>query len=132
VSSKPSEERLYALSYDTLKAGMLKGMRNGNWVLLDGVQRGFYRACMAYARLSRAIRSLKIIGLLNELFEKLRSTPKMRALRAGLEEVERVAPIYIKSGVFGWAPQLVGWLRDESYLTWLGFTKLYTPRMFQF
>ena len=125
------EETLSGLSYSTLKAGLFKGMRNRNWFLLDGVQRGFYRACMAYARLRKAIRNPKMIGFLNDLLERLRSTPRLGAVRAALEEVERAVPIYIKSGVFVWAPQLIGWLRDESYLTWLGFTKINMVRMFK-
>jgi len=118
---------MFGLSYETLKAYQLKGMRNGNWRLLDTVQRGFYRACIDYARLREAIVNPRLIGLLRELIEKLRSTNRIRCLKVGLKEVERVAPIYFEVGVFKWAPQLYRWLREEPYLIWLGFTKLNRP-----
>jgi len=115
------------LTYGTLRACQLKGMRNGNWRLLDGVQRGFYRACMAYARLREAIVNPKLVGLLGELISRLGSTHRIRALKSAIEEVDRVAPIYFKAGVFSWAPRLYRWLNEEPYLLWLGLTKLSVP-----
>ena len=115
------------LSYGVLRAFQLKGMRNGNWRLLDGFQRGFYRACMVYARLRRCVISSKLVGLLRELMGKLGSTMRVKALKAAVEEVERAVPIYVRAGVFSWAPRLRSWLRDKAYLLWLGFMKLNAP-----
>lgn len=118
---------VFGLSYGALRSFQLRGMRNGNWRLLDSLQRGFYRACMAYAKLRRAIVSPKLTGLLGDLIGKLGSTMRVKALEAGREEVERTVPIYVRSGVFSWAPQLRRWLHDKAYLLWLGFTKLNMP-----
>ncbi len=126
--SKNSEKPvMFRLSYETLRACQLKGMRNGNWRLLDRVQKGFYRACMAYARLREAIVNPKLVGHLRALIEKLKSTMRARALEVAIKEVERVAPIYSKAGIFRWAPCLYRWLHEEPYLVWLGFTRLNTP-----
>ncbi|MDH5686557.1 MAG: hypothetical protein OEZ48_01625 [Candidatus Bathyarchaeota archaeon] len=115
------------LSYGVLRAFQLKGMRNGNWRLLDGFQRGLYRACMVYARLRRSVISSKLVGLLTELMGKLGSTMRVKALKAAREEVERAVPIYVRAGIFSWAPRLHSWLRDKAYLLWLGFMKLNAP-----
>jgi len=122
---------MQGLSYKTLRDCKLKGMRNGGWRLLDKVQRSFYSVCMAYARLRGSIVNPHLVGLLRELIERIRSTPRIRALKAAMMEVDRVAPIYLKAGVFNWAPQLYRWLQDESYLIWLGLTKLNMPSIFQ-
>ncbi len=115
------------LSYGVLRAFQLRGLRNGNWRLLDGLQRGFYRACMVYARLRRCVVNPKLISLLRDLIGKLGSTVRVRALKAARMEVERALPIYVGAGVFGWAPRLRGWLRDKAYLLWLGFSRLNGP-----
>jgi len=117
----------FGLSYRALRACQLRGMRNGNWRFLNVVERGFYRACMAYARLREAIVNPKLVGLLGELINKLGSTRRVRALRLAVEEVDRVAPIYFRAGVFNWAPRLYRWLNEEPYLLWLGLTKLSMP-----
>ena len=119
---------MFGLSYGALRSCQIRGMRNGNWRLLTGLQRGFYRACMAYARFREAIVNPKMVGFLRELIEKLRSTMRTRALKVAIEEVHRVAPIYFRAGVFKWAPQLMAWLDDEGYMFWLGITKLNSPR----
>ena len=121
----------FSISYETLRAYQLKGFRNGNWRRLDRMKRVFYRVCVAYASVRRVIRNPELVSLLRDIIEELKSTIKVRALKEAVREVERVVPIYLKAGVFRWATQLVKWLRDESYLTWLGFKKLNTPIIFQ-
>ena len=91
------------------------------------MQRGFYRACMAYTRLRQTIVNPKLVGLLRELIEKLGSTVRTRALKAGMQEAQRAAPIYFRAGVFEWAPRLKVWLDDEGYMFWLGITRLNSP-----
>jgi len=129
--SLKQEATISSLSYEDLKACHLRGMRNGNWFLLDRVQRGFYRACMVYTRLSRPIRNPRLVGFLGDLMEKMRSSRKIRALRTAAKEVERIMPICFNAGVFNWVPQLLRWLQEEQYLEWLGVTKLSTVNMFQ-
>ena len=115
---------MFGLSYEVIKACQTKGMRNGNWRFLNTVQRGFYRACLAYARVRRVIVNPNVVRLLGALMCRLRSMMRVRALRSGMEEAERVTPIYLKIGVFKWAFKLMDWLMDESYLFWLGITRL--------
>jgi len=118
---------MLGLSYGALRACQLRGFRNGSWRHLTGVQKGFYRACMAYAKLREVIVNRKLLGFLRELLDKLGSTVRARALKLGLEEAERVTPIYLRAGVFRWARRLHSWLKEEPYLLWLGFMKLNAP-----
>ena len=118
---------MLGLSYAALRACRIRGIRNGNWRLLDVVQRGFYRACLAYTRLRETIVNPKMVSLIGELVEKLTSTARIRALKAAVEEVDRVTSIYSRAGVFKWAPQVKAWLQDEVYMFWLGVTRLNSP-----
>ena len=95
------------------------------------MKRIFYRACIAYARIKRVIRNPRVVSLLRDIILELKSTVKVRALNEAIKEVERVIPIYLKAGVFRWATRLIKWLRDESYLIWLGFKKINTHTLFQ-
>lgn len=121
----------FGVSYEALRAYQLRGFRNGNWRRLERMKRIFYRACIAYARIRRVIRNPRVVSFLRDIILELKSTVKVRALNEAIREVERVIPIYLKAGVFRWAAQLIKWLRDESYLIWLGFKKLNTPTLFQ-
>ena len=121
----------FGIPYRALRAYQLKGFRNGNWRRLDRMKRVFYRACVVYASVKRVIKNPGLVSLLRDIIKELMSTIRVRALKEAVREVERVVPIYLKAGVFRWATQLVKWLRDESYLTWLGFKKLNTPTIFQ-
>jgi len=122
---------MFGLSYGVLSSHRLKGMRNGNWRLLDRTQRGFYRACVAYAKLRGAIVNPKLVRLLRALIEQLKSTYGSRTLEVAEIEVSRMASVYLKAGVFNWVPQLCRWLQEETYLVWLGLMKLNTPALFQ-
>ena len=122
---------MFGLTHEVLSAYQLKAVRNGNWRLLNGMQRGFYRACVVYARLRGSIVNPKLVDLLRGLIEKIRSTPKMEALNVAIIEINRMAPIYFRAGVFNWVPELQRWLQEEPYLIWLGLTKLNTPTIFQ-
>jgi len=121
----------FGVSYEALRAYQLRGFRNGNWRRLGRMKRIFYRACIAYARIKRVIRNPRVVSLLRDIILELKSTVKVRALNEAIREVDRVIPIYLKAGVFRWAARLIEWLRDESYLIWLGFKKLNTPTLFQ-
>jgi len=50
---------------------------------------------------------------------------KVKVLQGALREIRRIIPIYLKVNVFEWAPMLVDWLREESFLMWLGIVRSY-------
>ena len=106
------------LSYWDLKRFWVRGLRNGNVRRLTRVQRALYRACLRYARLVGGIVNRFLVGQLRELVDVLVSTPKVRALRAGLERVRGI----LSSRVVDWAPQVRDWVRDKSFILYLGFT----------
>ena len=113
------------LSYAVLRMYQLKGLRNGNWHRLCILEKAFYRACMTYYKVGQSIKSQRLVSLLNEIIAKLKSTMKVKVLQGALREIRRIIPIYLKVNVFEWAPMLVDWLREESFLMWLGIVRSY-------
>jgi len=111
------------LSYAVLRMYQLKGLRNGNWYRLCILEKAFYKACMIYVKMGRSIKSQRVINLLNEIIMKLKSTMKIKILQWAMREVRRIIPIYLKVNVFRWAPMLINWLREESFLMWLGIVR---------
>jgi len=78
---------------------------------------------MIYFKVGQYIRSQRLVGFLNEIIAKLRSTMKIKVLQEAIREVRRIIPIYLKVNVFTWAPMLIYWLREESFLMWLGIVR---------
>ena len=113
------------LSYAVLRTYQLKGLRNGNWYRLRILEKAFYRACMIYFKVGQSIKSRRLASLLNEIIAKLKSTVKIKVLQGAIREIRRIIPIYLKVNVFEWAPMLVDWLREESFLMWLGIVRSY-------
>ena len=80
---------------------------------------------MTYYKVGQSIKSQRLVSLLNEIIAKLKSTMKVKVLQGALREIRRIIPIYLKVNVFEWAPMLVDWLREESFLMWLGIVRSY-------
>ena len=109
-----------SVSYLELRAVWVKGFRNGNLNRLDRFKRAFYRACMLYARRTGRIVNRLLIGQLREVIDALLSSPRVQALRAGFERAREM----LSSRVLVWAPCVKSWLRNETYLVYLGFMRL--------
>ena len=118
-----------SLMYMELNQYWVKGKRNGRLRFLSDVERGFYGACMLFARLKGAITSPKLISMLSVIIEKLKPL-RIKALEVGRRRAEELKALFKRSGVFKWAPRIREWLRDESYVLYLGFMEIYTPPRF--
>jgi len=112
-----------SLSYHELRMFWVRGLRNGNVWRLSAVQRGFYRACMLYARRVGRILSRLLIGQLTPLMERLASSFRSKALKAGLERAREI----LSTSIPTWAPRVRSWLREPQYILYLGILKLNLP-----
>ena len=111
------------ITYNLLLTYLRRGLRNGNWRRLEKLERAFYRASLMYAKIRNKIVNPNIIAILKNIIEKLKETPGLRILKAGLERARHMLTLYRKSGVFKWCPQIKGWLQDPAYILWLGLTE---------
>jgi len=114
------------LDFDKLQAFWIKGLRNGNVKLLDKVQRGFYRACMVYAKIRGFISSAKLLDMLSKLIDILTQTRRILALRIGLRRAIQT----LSSPTARLFPILVSWLSDWGYIEYLGFTYMNDSPLF--
>jgi hypothetical protein len=113
---------LVALSYAELQDYWRKGLRNGNWHHLGIMDRIFYRAATWYAKTKSTIMNDGIIAKLRTIAEKLKAAIKGRLMDAGIERVREMTTRFEPNGVFKWVPQLRTWLKDSSYVLWLGLS----------
>jgi hypothetical protein len=61
-----------------------------------------------------------LVKKLSGFIEKLKEMPSVRIFKKGLERANELLKKYEESGVFSWAPQVRDWLKDPSYIFWLG------------
>ena len=111
------------LTYNYLLSYLRRGVRNGNWRRLEKLERALYRASLLYAKIKQKIVNPNVIAILKNIIEKLKETPGLRILKAGLERARHILTQFKKSGAFKWCPQLKKWLQDPSYIFWLGLTE---------
>jgi hypothetical protein len=101
-------------------------MRSGMLRRLSRVQRGFLRACLAFARRVGVISGRVVVSQLRGIIMLL-SPPRVRALEAGWRRVREMFACFERMGVFRYAPQVRLWLMDESYRLYIGFMHLNEP-----
>ena len=107
------------------------GMRNGCFHRLKKEQKGLLRACLMLARRVGAIFSEVVVAQLRDIFKILKPIWE-RASEAGRRRAEEMLKYFKRSGVFKWAPQIRLWLRDESYILYLGFMRLNEPSRYYY
>jgi len=126
-----SFEGLKPVTYFELDYWFRVGLRNGCFHRLKREQKGLLRACLMLARRVGAIFSQFVVSQLRSIIELLKPVWK-RALEAGWKRAEEMLKYFKRSGVFKWAPQVRLWLRDESYILYLGFMCLNEPSRYYY
>ena len=112
------------LSYEKLLTSFKKSLRNGNWRKLNPLDKALYRASLWYAKHRRSIVNTSLVGKLRALVERLKETKGKRIFKRGFkkaaEMLRKCEEQGQEQGVFTWAPQLKGWLKDPDYIFWQG------------
>jgi len=68
-------------THEELLRAFRKGLRNGNWRKLRGVEKALYRAVLWYSRVRGAIMNENLVGKLSVLVDKLKETSGARVFR---------------------------------------------------
>jgi len=100
-------------THEELLRAFRKGLRNGNWRKLRGVEKALW-----YSRIRGGIINDELVKKLSVLMDKLKETSGARVFRRGYEKA--VELLSKGEGIFAWAPSFRGWLRDPDYVFWLG------------
>lgn len=111
------------ITYSRLLSHLKRGVRNGNWRRLNYIERAFYRAALAYAKLRGKIVNETVIRGLLQIIRKLCEIPLLHILKAGLNRAQVMRENFTLNGVFKWCPQAKKWLSDPAYIMWLGLTE---------
>jgi len=118
-----------SIQYEELLRARETGKKNGKYYRLKregwtGI--GLLEASIAYLRNGYRIVSAAVKGVLEAVIERLEPpfnmTSKNRILRKGWERAASLLERFCRIGVLKWAPQLLSWLKSETYRTWLGIT----------
>lgn len=112
------------LSYDGLSRIRLKAYRNGNWRKLGGIEKALFKASLELARLRGRIVNPSLIKSLKDIISRLIQTPASKILQFGRDYASRLSELYRSKGVLEWAPNVKSWLKDPSYVFWLGTKQL--------
>ncbi len=112
------------LSYKNLLHARLKAYRNGSWRKLKGVEKAFFNASMQLARLRGRIVNPSLLKAIKNIVQKLLQTPAARIPQTGRQHASHLLELYSRNGVFKWAPSVKNWLKDPTYLLWLGVSQL--------
>ncbi|MEM2165029.1 MAG: hypothetical protein QXH09_04995 [Candidatus Bathyarchaeia archaeon] len=116
------------IDFDTLRKSWVRGLRNGNIKLISPIQRGFYKACMVYAKIRGFISSNRLIEYLYKIIDILTQSPKIIALRTGL----RIAIDMLSSRTIKLFPIVRSWISDWRYIEYLGFMSLGDSTIFRY
>jgi hypothetical protein len=108
------------ITYNDLSENLKKGLRNGNWRKLRFLDKALYRAAIEYAKRGVSIVNEKLVEKLWGLVARLKETKGMIIFRRGLKRAVEMLEKGEDKGVFIWAPRLRCWLKDPSYVFWLG------------
>ncbi|MEM0203262.1 MAG: hypothetical protein QXO16_04685 [Archaeoglobaceae archaeon] len=106
-----------SLTYDELRHYLVKAKRNGVWFRLSKIERGFYSACVIFAKV-KAITSPKLVSMLSGIIEKIKP-PKLKAIEIGKKKAEELARLKIGFFIFP-----LEWLKDETFIEYLGFLEI--------
>lgn len=111
---------IQCLSYKDLFISFKRGLRNGNWNKLNFLDKALYRASLWYLRRGRDIVNGLLVKKLLVLVGRLKETKGMRIFKRGFKKAVEILEKGEEKGVFVWAPELRGWLKDPDYVFWLG------------
>lgn len=133
------------ITFGELLNTLKKGTRKGNWRKLTWMQRILYRTAMEYTRpkkkeeivdgkvmkierKGRNIVNTMLVKKLSTLLEKLQETPGMRIFERGRKRADKILQNGEANGLFAWVPRLKDWLKDPSYIFWLGTVREETEK----
>ncbi|HDO20333.1 MAG TPA: hypothetical protein ENG81_02265 [Candidatus Bathyarchaeota archaeon] len=111
------------LNYTTLLNYLRRGVRNGNWRKLNRLERATYRAALTYTKIKGKIVNNTLVTILLKLIDKLRETPMIKILRAGLNRAKMMKEKFKENNVYNWCPQAKKWFSNPAYIMWLGLTE---------
>jgi len=107
-------------SYDELVKIWNVAKRNERLHRLRRKGRALLKGVIAFLRGGGRIVSSTLIEALEVIIRELRVTTRRRILRFGEVKAVEMDTQYAKRGIFKWVPQLKAWLRDQTYMFWLG------------
>ena len=110
-----------AITYSQLIGWRRRGLRNGNWALLDSCEKGLFRCSLWLARVRNEISNMKLMVQVLRIVSKLLESFRSRTMKTGMRRASVMIEIYTKpEGVFDWAPRMREWLSDSRFMWYLG------------
>jgi len=112
--------RVRELDYAALTKFLKLGLRKGTWRRLGLEDKGLYRCGLWLARTRGRIANAKLMVRIIEVILKLTKAFDATVLEAGWARADEMYRLFSTRGVFDWVPEARFWLRDRSFITYLG------------
>lgn len=110
-----------SISFACLHGLWRKSLRNGSWAIVSSTEKALYRCALWIARERGCIVNRGLVAQVLEIVGHLLNRIRSRIAAAGKERARLMLRRYSnRGGVFGWAPQVTEWLRDATYIFYLG------------
>ena len=122
---KSGSEKLSAcaspISFSSLSSLWRRSLRSGSWARISSAEKALYRCALWIAKERGCIVNRELVAQVLEISEHLFRGIRSRITGAGRERARLMLKSYSnRCGVFGWAPRVKEWLRDTTYVFYLG------------
>jgi hypothetical protein len=101
-----------------------RGLRSGNWFRLRLSERAVFRCALWLTRARGSVRNRVLAEQVLAIANKLLRTFASKVAEAGRRRAAWILNSYGPRGVFGWVPELKGWLEESSYILYLGISQV--------
>ena len=115
-----------SISYAQLLDVRSKGVRNGNWVLLELSEKALLRCALWVAKVRGGIRNLQLLTQVMKIIPKLLQSISSVGKAGRVRAIKMFEKYNIPTGVFSWAPIVKEWLQDPGYIRYLGIMQVNT------
>ncbi|MEM3507498.1 MAG: hypothetical protein QW589_03730 [Candidatus Bathyarchaeia archaeon] len=113
------------IDYSMLKGLLIIGLRRKAWARLDKLEKSFLKACLVFTKSNGRIKSLKIILQIAKITLKLLSSMNAMIIKAGKAKAQALLKLYGLNNVFKFCPSLKEWLKEPSYIIYLGLKEVF-------
>jgi hypothetical protein len=113
------------LTHDQLLKCFRTSLRKRTWRRLQYRERALYQAALWYSKHQRIVNET-LVAKLSALVEKLLETSGLRIVKRGQEKAAALLHRIEQNSVAGWVLVLKEWLKNPTYIFWLGMAGVNT------
>jgi len=103
-----------------MQSAYVRGLRTGSWHRLSLDEKGLFRCALWVAKVRGRLSNMRLMVRVAGILVKLLTAFKAQLLRVGRVRAERLGTCLREAGAEKWASEVLQWLTDRSFITYLG------------